>query len=163
MEHVVVFGGDVDRSRSRDSRTQPDYEAKDEVFHLATVDDHQLWTPGPRMNYARSEHAGVLCNGSVYAIGGEDTHTIERIQVADLLNTTINKTWTTLACKVSKGRGLTATTVKNRYIVVSIGYGEIDIVDTEAEAVTKCPKKMNNGWTTCGLASIGSRIYAVGP
>ena len=68
---------------------------------------YRLWIEGPAMNEARSFHAAVVCNGSVYTIGGHNyrrfcLNTIERIDIIDLLSAKKHgnkKPWETLTCR----------------------------------------------------------------
>ena len=171
IEHVVVFGG----------YTSPEHV--DSVFYLNVGDENPQWREGPRMNKKRACHAGVVCNGRLYAIGGSpDSRTarsVEKIDIPDLFQTTTNpnlqdkKLWTKLKCRLFfNAAGCSATAVRDRFIVVhgvqnsnGTTTSEVQIIDTAAangqHTVTLGPC-LNQTRTFFGMAAIGSRIYAVG-
>ena len=59
------------------------------VLLMDLENDTKQWREGPRLNQNRDCHAAVVCNGSVYAIGGgcngKRLDSIERIDLVDLL------------------------------------------------------------------------------
>ena len=77
QQTVVVIGGDT---------------AKDPTNSVLLLDldkDTKEWRVGPSLTKKRRGHAAVVCNGSVYALGGYCTkrflNSIERIDLVDLL------------------------------------------------------------------------------
>ena len=151
------------------------------TFRLNVDDDTKVWQAGPSMNEARAYHAAVVCNGAVYAIGGQNENaelldTIEKIDVSDLLCPSsyegIEKNkWTTLDCRLSSKRCyLAAVAVHERFIVVAGGYhgielSSVNILDTlssESQCVMFCRNKLNIRRSGPGMAVIGQRIYVLG-
>ena len=59
------------------------------VLLMDLENDTKEWTEGPRLNKSRCGLAAVVCNGSVYALGGicngQRLDSIERIDLVDLL------------------------------------------------------------------------------
>ena len=164
-EHIVVLGGNrVDGYSNK-------------VLLLNTHEAYRAWRPAPSMNERRSLHAAVVCNGSVYAIGGHNgfSHlkSIEKIDIADLLDTnstggTTTSQWTTLVdCSLSSARmGCVAQVVDNRYIVVAGGMNgrylsAVDIIDTVEETVLPGPP-LNIARAYAGVSTIGNRIHVIG-
>ena len=151
--------------------------ATDSVLTLNLSHPSKQWREGPPMNRGRSGHAAVVCNGSVYVMGGENEEIldcIERIDANDLLRSSLTTTttqdshWTTLTCRLSTGRvGCCAVAVLNRYIVLMGGYyngrylSSVDIVDTNNHIVTTGPS-MTVPRSYCASAVIGHRIFVVG-
>ena len=142
---VVVLGG-----------WQQDKGYVNSILALDLADPNMLWREGPPMNRNRAGHAAVVCNGSMYVMGGSNAGSsfdcIERIDANDILQSslTISSTrkssWTTLTCRLSTGRcGCCAVAVHNRYIVVMGGYfsgrnlSSVDIIDTSTHAVIAGP------------------------
>ena len=128
------------------------------------------------MNKKRSGHAAVVCNGSVYVMGGYNGRfldCIERIDANDLLQSSLTASnthenhWTTLTCRLSSGRyGCRAVAVHNRYIVVMGGWNDqylssVDIIDASNHAVAAGPS-MTIPRQLCASAVIGHRIFVVG-
>ena len=169
---VGVLGGEKDEESATNS-----------VFLLnaAQQSNCRQWIEGPAMNETRSFHAAVVCNGSVYAIGGRnDRHvyqnTIERIDIIDLLSLKkLNKEnqWETLTCRLSHERvTCSAAAIHNRYIVVVGGRGtalqttlrSVEIIDTNQEnQPTVCFRPpLNVPRQYFGMTVIGSCIYVVG-
>ena len=117
-ETIVVVGGQTETESASDSVV---------VFNVEK--NSKQWREGPKMKRQRRGHAAVVCNGLVFAIGGYQrfsrlkTETIEYIRVADLLEISMEskrKRWKTLDARLSSARDdLTATVVRNRYIVVA--------------------------------------------
>ena len=149
---------------------------------LLNVDEHKkVWREGCAMNEGRSSCAAVVCNGSLYAIGGSKEWsalpTIERIGITELVYSSFasnqkNQQWTTLECCLSWDRkGCAAAVVHDRFIVVAGGEGEdygflssVEIIDTSSKSqrfVIAGPH-MNLARSSFGMAVIGSRIYVVG-
>ena len=70
------------------------------------------WIEGPAMNETRKSLAAVVCNGSLYAIGGRNDRrsvlkTIERIDIIDLLaqrKRDEENLWESLTCQLSEAR-----------------------------------------------------------
>ena len=129
---------------------------------------------GPRMNERRVRFAAVVCNDSVYAIGGWILDSIERIQVSDLLSSaSLSKTeketpWKTLKCRLSTTErdSCSATVVQNRFIVIGGGdpNGNVDIVDVfqvYQPFVFQAPC-LNVPRNKFGMAAVGSRVYVIG-
>ena len=126
----------------------------------------------------------MVCNGAIYAIGGESVlnvyyhpvlDTVEKIRVEDLLSESCSgsdtKRWTTLDCRLSKKRvWCAAAVVHDRFIVVAGGGGNnsvasVDILDTlssQTPCVVKPGPPLNVGRRKFGMAAIGQRVYAVG-
>ena len=151
---------------------------------LLNVDDHKKgWREArARLNEARSLCAVVVCNGALYAIGGEydetqdsSLSTIERIYITDLVyssfaSNTNNYQWTTLECRLSDNRGgCAAAVVQDRFIVVAGGeyrdvLSSVDIIDTcsQSQCSVISGPPMNVARTCFGMAVVGSRIYVVG-
>ena len=140
--------------------------------------DKKEWREGESMNQNRGGHSAVVCNGSVYALGGYSTtgslKSIERIDLVDLLKspcTTNNKKhWMILNCTLSTPRsGCQAAVVHNRFLVVAGGYNgcylsSTDIIDTAVQAqhsVIAGPS-MTVSRAFCGMAVVGHRIFVVG-
>ena len=129
---------------------------------------------GPRMNQWRVGLAGVFCNGYVYAIGGWDRDSMERIRVSDLLSSdhlskTEKKTpWKTLKCRLSTTQrgSCSATAVQNRYIVIGGAdqRGNVDILDISQarQPFIFHGPPLTFPRTQFGLAAIGSRVYVIG-
>ena len=138
------------------------------------------WIEGPAMNETRQSLAAVICNGSLYAIGGRNDRrsvlkTIERIDIIDLLaqrNRDKENLWESLTCQLSEARDCCcADTIHNRYIVVAGGWGvnmevlaSVEIIDSMQESQPhvlpgpplKVPRRL------FGMTVIGSCIYVVG-
>ena len=169
---VGVLGGKKDEESATNS-----------VFLLnaAQQSNCRKWIEGPAMNETRSFHAAVVCNGSVYAIGGRnDRHvyqnTIERIDIIDLLSLKkLNKEnqWKTLTCRLSHERvTCSAAAIHNRYIVVVGGRGTA--LQATLRSVEIIDSHQNNQPTVCfgpplnvprqffGMTVIGSCIYVGG-
>ena len=153
-----------------------------------TLKPQSSWQTGPSLNTPRSQHASVLCNGAIYAMGGfngwSPLNSIERISVPDIWASTSSNTrqkttnttrgWTTLSCRLQMGRiGCTAAVVQNRYIVVGGGqYGTIlssvEILDTRGRNNTitmvpgpsLCVPRSNGAMTVC--AGSNNRVYMTG-
>ena len=163
---VVVLGG-----------WQQGQGTTDSVLVLNLSDPDKQWREGPPMSKKRDDHAAVVCNGSVYVMGGYrrgPLDCMERIDGNDLLRSSLTTTttqdshWTTLTCRLSTGRsGCCAVAVHNRYIVVMGGYyndqylSSVDIIDTNNHIVTAGPS-MAVPRQLCASAVIGHRIFVVG-
>ena len=146
------------------------------VLLLNLVDPNKQWREGPPTNKSRRGHSAVVCNGSIYVMGGRNTATldcIERIDANYLLRSSSTSSstrashWTTLNCRLSTPRwGCGAVAVHNRYIVVMGGYNDrylssVDIIDTNNHIVTAGPSMtVPRHW--CASAVIGHRIFVVG-
>ena len=165
-EIVVVMGGET-----------AEEEACNSVLLLNVNETDKKWREGPRLNEKRYCSASVVCNGTVFVIGGnngdDDLDTVEAIEVGDLLlapgaDSTMNR-WKTLDCRLSAKRsGCAAAAVHDRFIVVVGGHGSsfssVDIIDTASKsqyAVVSGPP-LNKGRYNFGMAVIGQRIYVVG-
>ena len=170
LDHtVVVLGGYTDLQGNVNSVL---------ILNLADKPDKR-WREGPSMNKKRSGHAAVVCNGSVYVMGGDrngpsSLDCMEQIGANDLVQPLLTSTstherhWTTLKCRLSMGRyGCCAVTVKNRYIVVLGGWdgghrlSSVDIIDTSNHTVIAGPS-MNVPRIWCASAVVGHRIFVVG-
>ena len=137
------------------------------------------------MNERRTNHGAVVCNGSLYAIGGQNggcfaLDTMERISVMDLVSSFTktdkeNKPWETLQCRLSARRyGCSTATVHNRYILVAGGRGwtdrmvsTVDVIDSgQASGDQPCSvftgPSLNIDRTWFGIAVVGSCVYVVG-
>ena len=169
---VIVLGGQGDYCEDLDS------------VLLLNVEDHKKgWREArARMNEPRSLFAAVVCNGHVYAIGGENDESheytlssIERIGIRDLVDSSFainkkNQTWTTLECRLSnETSGCAAAVVHDRFIVVAGGeyrdiFSSVDIIDTcsKSQCSVISGPPMNVARTCFGMAVVGSRIYIVG-
>ena len=169
-EIVVVIGGEKAREQISNS-----------VLLLNVNETDKKWREGPRLNKARAGSASVVCNDTLFVIGGygdnDDLDTVEAIQVGELLLTpaadsTTNR-WKMLDCHLSaKRRGCAAAAVHDRFIVV-VGGGvtntwsflsSVDIIDTASKSqfsVVSGPP-LNKGRCFFGMAVIGQRIYVVG-
>ena len=147
---------------------------------ICLSDDRTMWHEGPPMQEKRERHASVVCDGAVYAIGGNNgfsyLDSIERVPVSYLLHSTLSCTcsangWTMLNCRLStKRRGCAAAVVHDRFVVVAGGHNgniflsSVDILDT---AYGNCclvisGPSMDKPRSFFGMAVIGQRIYAVG-
>ena len=149
------------------------------VIVLNLEESNKQWREGPPMNKKRRGHAAVVCNGSVYVMGGYKIEggyldCIEQIDVSELLQSSFTNSnthasnWTTLTCRLSTQRwGCCAVAVLNRYIVVmggrrSVQYlSSIEIIDTRHHAVIAGPS-MTVPRQFCASAVIGHRIFVVG-
>ena len=146
------------------------------VLNLAAPDKH--WREGPSMNKSRQGHAAVVCNGSVYVMGGYSEglslDCMERIDSSYFLQSSSTssiaheRNWTTLTCRLSTRRfGCCAVAVQNRYIVVLAGgysdhyLSSVDVVDTNNHIVTAGPS-MNVPRSNCASAVVGHRIFVIG-
>ena len=164
---VVVMGG-CDKG----------WNTTNSILALNLAEPNIQWREGQPMNQKRNGHAAVVCNGSVYVMGGYSEgsclNCIERIDVQDLLQspftttTTQDSHWTTLTCRLStKRKGCCAVAVHNRNIVVMGGYGgggtlsSVDIIDTSNHTVAAGPS-MAVPRQFCSSAVIGHRIFVVG-
>ena len=163
---IVVLGGYIAVNPTTDS-----------VILLNVGKGIKEWREGPPLNEKRHGHAAVVCNGWVFAIGGNNSRyldTIEYIRVADLLEMSVDSqrnNWMTLDGRLSSKRsGLRAAVVRNRYIVIAGGkspgdsLSTVELIDTEAEgepALTSGPS-LNNGRWKHGIAVSGNRVYVVG-
>ena len=153
---------------------------------LLNLHDMQ-WREGPPMNQSRRGHVAVLCNGSVYVLGGRNWryfNCIERMDASDLLlqssssttrsSSTHERHWTTLNCGLATARmGCCAVAVHDRYIVVAGGwkreqqqdsllsFSSVEILDTSNHTVMEGPS-MAFPRTMCFGAVMGHRIYVVG-
>ena len=130
------------------------------VLLLSVGANEKKWKEGPDLNFCRMDHASVVCNGTVYILGGvsgaKAQAVIEKMDVVDLTRDT-SAQWTTAKFSLMTGRkGCAAAVVKNRYIVVAGGiscdgyggYGNnsvlssveiIDITEESPYAVTSGP------------------------
>ena len=140
---------------------------------------------GSRMNEERCSPGAVVCNGSVYAIGGYNhsqhyysrLDSIERIHIEDLIpRPSIDqpqKPWTTLPCRLSTARSACAVTaVHDRFLVVVGGEHKgmpvslVEIIDTTtATGPVSCVvsgPSLPHPRRSCGIAAIGNRIHVVG-
>ena len=164
---VVVMGG-CDKG----------WNTTNSILALNLAEPNIQWREGQPMNQKRKGHAAVVCNGSVYVMGGYSEgsclNCIERIDVQDLLQSPLTTTttqdshWTTLTCRLStKRKGCCAVAVHNRNIVVMGGYGgggtlsSVDIIDTSNHTVAAGPS-MAVPRQFCSSAVIGHRIFVVG-
>ena len=166
---LVVIGGQGYVGRETDS-----------VLLLNVGEETKKWRKGPALNERRGYHSAVVCNGGVYAIGGNNggdkLFTIERIDLEDLLqvpSTSNAKKWTTLKCRLSTGRGDSpgVVAVHNRFIVVAGGrnrryevMSSVDIIDTtvkDQHTVISGPP-LSVPRCCCGMAAIGSYLYVLG-
>ena len=169
-EIVVVIGGQKSQSQMSNS-----------VLFLNVNETDKKWREGPRLNEARVGSASVVCNDTLFVIGGygdnDDLDTVEAIQVGELLLTpaadsTTNR-WKMLDCHLSSKRwGCAAAAVHDRFIVVVGGFEEstcsflssVDIIDTASKSqfsVISGPP-LNKGRCFFGMAVIGQRIYVAG-
>ena len=145
------------------------------LLNLVAGEPNKQWREGPPMNKKRHGHAAVVCNRSVFVMGGKRSASIcmERIEVNDLLqsSSTICSTqkshWTTLNCRLSIGRfGCCAVAVHNRYIVVMGGYNtgtmsSVEIIDTWTQTVIQGPRMtVPRSW--CSSVVVGHRIFVAG-
>ena len=165
-EIVVLLGGNIERSS---------YPKAANTVSLRKSDGslYDQCPRGPSMNEEREGLAAVVCNGYVYAIGGQNRDSMERIQVSDLLSSADrNKTeketpWKTLTCRLSATHvwSSSAAVVQNRYIVIGGGNnGNVDIVDiSEASQpfIFQAPSLTVPRYQI-GMAAIGSRVYVIG-
>ena len=165
-EIVVLLGGNIKRSS---------YPKATNTVSLRKSDGslYDQCPRGPSMNEEREGLAAVVYNGYVYAIGGRNRDSMERIQVSDLLSSaSLNKTeketpWKTLTCRLSATHvwSSSAAVVQNRYIVIGGGNnGNVDIVDiSEASQpfIFQAPSLTVPRYQI-GMAAIGSRVYVIG-
>ena len=151
----------------------------DSVLLLTVGADEKKWKEGPSLNFSRMNHAAVVCNGSVYIIGGATEGkwqtVIEKIDVVDLtLKTSGQWTEAKFSLMTTGRQGCAAAVVNNRYIVVAGGrdmhcsgnsvLSSIEIIDTTVDgpyAVIYGPP-MNVARQSLGMAVIGRCIYAIG-
>ena len=149
------------------------------VLILNLEEQYKMWREGPPMKKSRRALAAVVCNGSLYALGGHNGNSsldcIERINVNDLVQppsatTSSHKKWKRLVCRLSTARhGCCAAAVHNRYIVVMGGYSwgqylklsSVDIVDTSYHTVIAGPSMAVPRYG-CASAVMGHRIFVVG-
>ena len=167
LDHTVVVLGGLKQGGATNS-----------VLVLNLAEPEKQWREGTPMNKKRCVHAAVLCNGSVYVMGGfsgfSNLDCMERIDSNDLLRpstTTSNSKkspWTTLTCRLSTRRfACCAVAVHNRYIVVMGGWDggpnfpSVDILDTSDHTVIAGPN-MNFPRIWCASAVVGHRIFVVG-
>ena len=147
------------------------------VLLMSLEKDKKNWQEAPNLNQERSGHAAVVCNGSVYVLGGYSNgylNSIERIAVDDLLETTCTtnnkKLWTTLNCRLSTPRnGCAAAVVHDRFIVVAAGYNgsnlsSTDIIDTvvKTQHTVIAGPSMKFARRFCAMAVVDRRIFVVG-
>ena len=166
QQTIVVIGGATAKG------------ATNSVLLMALDKDTKQWRDGPCLNHNRACHAAVVCNGSVYAMGGGSKEhrldSIERIDLVALLKSpcTTNNTnpWRTLTCTLSTPRGgCQAAAVNNRFIVIVGGYNgsflsSTDILDTAVQTqhiVTPGPS-LTIPRSSCGMAVVGNRIIVIG-
>ena len=167
QQTVVVIGGQ-----------KAELLVTNSVLLMDLEKDTKQWREGPSLNQNRAFHAAVVCNGSVYAIGGgcdgERLDSIERIDITDLRKspcaTNYKTHWTALNCTLSTPRGgCKAAAVNNRFIVIVGGYNgsflsSTDILDTAVQTqhiVTPGPS-MTIPRSSCGMAVVGNRIIVIG-
>ena len=169
-EIVVVIGGAKAQS-----------ELSNSVLLLNLNETAKKWREGPCLNEKRDSSASVVCNGTVFILGGynddDDLDTVETIEVGDLLlapgAASTTNGWKTLDCRLSAKRSdCSAAAVHDRFIAV-VGGGNtkdisslssVDIIDTTSKsqyAVVSGPP-LNKGRYFFGMAVIGQRIYVVG-
>ena len=168
---VVVLGGRTKYAKFTNS-----------TLLLNLNEENIQWREGPPLNQRRRGHTAVVCNGGVYAMGGNGSgfnalKCIERIDVEDLLEASCvasrnRKQWTTLNCRLSTSRrGCCAVTVYNRYIVVIGGFNHnnsylssVDIIDTAIQSnhtiISGPSMKVPRGG--CASVVIDHRIFVVG-
>ena len=164
---IVVIGGFHDTEQWADSvllldttnssSTLSQQQQHKQQQHKQQQQDLRQWKNGPRLNEKRDDVAAVVCNGFVYAIGGqnhfETLDTMERIKVSDLQEWStllssnnnnnhqmpvLSNKWTTLDVRLSsKRRACSAVVVHNHFIVILGGYAAatssvstVDILDT---------------------------------
>ena len=148
------------------------------VTNSVLLMDLERWRKGPSLNQHRGGLAAVVCNGSVYAMGGrcdgQLLDSIERIDLLDLLKSpcaTNNKThWKTLTCTLSTPRdGSQAAVVHNRFIVVVGGdnysfLSSTDIIDTtgQNQHIVIPGPSMTVPRYLCGMAVVDHRIFVIG-
>ena len=170
-ESIVVVGGLDQQDKATNSVL---------LLNAAEGSNCRHWIEGPAMNEARSSLAAVVCNGSVYAIGGKHDrfsvlNTIERIDIIHLLSPKKcdkENPWFTLTSQLSKAREyFSAAAIHNRYIVVAGGWSidvgalaSVEIIDTVQESqphVFPGPP-LNVPRVFFGMTVIGSCMYVVG-
>ena len=163
---VVVLGG----------YQQDVVRVTNSVLVLPLAEPDKQWREGPPMNKSRQGHASVVCNGSVYVLGGHEQgdstfDCIERIPVHDLLQFSFTESssnkeihWETLNCRLTRGRsGCCAVAVHNRYIVVVAGcHASVDILDTRQDTVMAGPSMTHARAWCAGAVLGGHRIFVVG-
>ena len=174
QQTVVVIGGQTAKGGTNS------------VLLMDLEKETKEWTEGPSLNQNRDCHAAVVCNGSVYAMGGYCTtmgeychdlcmDSIERIDLLNLLKspcaTNNNTHWTALNCTLSTPRsGCQAVAVNNRFIVVvggvyNGGYmSSTDIIDTavQTQHIVIAGPSMTVSRAFCGMAAVCHRIFAIG-
>ena len=170
LDHTVVVLGGIDEG----------YDTTNSVLVLNLSEANKRWREGPPMNEGRADLAAVVCNGGIYTIGGSNRENpvfdcVERIDVHDLLQSSLTNSsshasnWTTLNCRLSKGKtARCAVAVENRYIVVMGGCDRrrrplrsVEVIDTRNHTVTWGPF-LNVPRVDCASAVIGHRIFVVG-
>ena len=172
-EILVVMGGCAQKTRFR----------LNSVVHTAYLNvQSKKWQKGPCMHEKRSCPASVICNNSIYVIGGfngfHTLDTIERIHVDDLLHSSSASSncmngWNVLDCRLSTPRWqCAAAVVYDRFIVVAGGrcffgldkFSSVEIIDTASgNACSIIPGPCLQVARCCfGMAVVGHRIYVVG-
>ena len=167
QQTIVVIGGETAKAETNS------------VLLMDLDKDKKEWREGQSLNQNRLDHAAVVCNGSVYAIGGgcngKRLDSIERIDLLHLWKSpcaTNNKThWKKLTCILSNTRDYCqAAVVHNRFIVVVGGqddcdsFSSTDIIDTAVQtqhSVIPGPS-MTVPRSCCGMAVVGNRIFVIG-
>ena len=131
------------------------------------------------MNQRRWHFSAVVCNGAVYALGGDQTDTIERINIHDLLkepNTSEpekpTQSWSDLSCQFASLKNFKGSTavVKDRYIVVMMyqdQHGMIQVLDTgdpDNHTLTTfgAPSRTHVPRTRFTTAAVESKVYIIG-
>ena len=166
QQTILVIGGDTVKGPTNS------------VLLMALEKDTKEWREGSSLNKKRRGHAAVVCNGSVYALGGYCTgrflNSIERIDLVDLLKspctTNDKKHWTALNCTLSTPRSACqAAVVHDRFVVVVGGYnGEClsstEIIDTaeQTQHTVIAGPSMTTPRCLSGMAVVGHRIFVIG-
>ena len=175
---LVVLGGEINSTKSGRSKEQTNSVRLLEI--PTDPSDFPKWRDGPPMNRPRSRFDAVVCNGAVYAIGGRNVATIERIEINDLLDEStanLSQKWYNVSCQLSRmSRYGNATVLQDRYIVFIASRGHdlhidlqhsVDIMDTSnhtlvticapQESVPRCRRPRYR----LSTAAIGNKVYIV--
>ena len=136
FDGTLVVLGEYDANSAR--------QASVLVYYSSHSKNHSgEWWEGPIMTMARADHCAQVCNGFVYAMGGEDTRSVERIPISAFSAQQTNPralsaassttrtttrtrtkastraTWQTMPYQLSHGRsGSASVMVRNRFLVL---------------------------------------------
>ena len=128
------------------------------------------WRPLPAMNQARAFAAGGTVTGRFYVVGGTDgTAELDSCQYLDP-NQAENGRWFDCPPLLQPRAGAAAAVMLNRLYVIGGGQNESTITYSEVydpnsnrwQVVNTPPLENATSWSSLGVATVESRLYALG-